>query len=103
MTYYQQLKPVFEQHVHYYKEDFTKHDRNTLRSIKVDFLWSCRECGTNIFMFDHNMTKEEIEWEETFYLGSNEHFCHCSDGKAVKISKDEAAGLIDYFKQSLNV
>ena len=94
MTYYNQLKRIFDKHVKYYKEDCQRIDKDTLSDIRLPFIWSCRETGTNMFIFDPEMTALEYDTAKAFTIGANHTFFYGNNGNVSPISKERAASMM---------
>jgi len=49
MTYYAQVKKLADPIIKYYRDDLVKHDRNSLRNYKGEFIHITKETGTHLF------------------------------------------------------
>ena len=102
MTFYQQLKPIVLDHVEYYREDFTVHDRRYFRQHPNDsFLLGFRQTGTNVVNLDNWDDIEPDDRQHQKYnariwiLKANERFIHGENGQIAEISRQEAEQMID--------
>ena len=110
-SYYQQLKPYFEDTVTHYKDDFLVHDRAYFRKHKEGaFLCAMRECGTDMLnledwdelsteydvsFFHANSEKEHNRFvAKTWMTTYNKRWFHGVNGIVTEITKDDALAII---------
>ena len=72
MLLFEEMSKCVERTVKHYKNDFYKHDIEMIteclaRHGEMDFIWVCRECGTNLVRADRVCIKDTNDYTEAVY------------------------------------